>query len=175
MAFICGIGGVSALLGLSPVQLTTEVLMGALMALGASFCYGIGGVYVKKELMECDDELLIYGQQLGAVIVLLPIFLVQAPVTWHVPLNVWLSVVALGVFCTEIAYVIYFSMIRRIGPIKTLSVTFLVPIFGMFWGVVFMHESLSVGNFLGFGLILVGLILLSDRPILRGNNKRDVA
>ncbi len=166
LAFAFGIGGVVALLGWSPLPFTHEVVLAALMSLGASMFYGIGGVYVKKKLMGFDGEVLSFGQQAGAAIVLFPMIFIQPPVSWSVPIGVWLAAITLGVFCTSIAYLIYFSLIRRIGPTKTLSVTFMVPFFGVLWGSIFLNEALSLGTFLGFGLIFISLMLLSEGEVL---------
>ncbi len=166
LAFVFGVGGVVALLGWSPLPFTREVILAAMMSLGASACYGIGGVYVKKKLMGFGGEVLAFGQQAGAAMVLFPMIFIQPPATWSVPIGVWLAVVALGVFCTALAYLVYFSLIRRIGPTKTLSVTFMVPFFGVMWGAIFLHEALSVGTFLGFGLIFISLMLLSEGQVL---------
>lgn len=166
LAFACGIGGVVALLGWSPLPFTKDVVLAACMSLGASMFYGIGGVYVKKQLMGFDGEILSFGQQAGAAIVLFPMIFIQPPVTWSVPFGVWLAVIVLGVVCTSVAYLIYFSLIRRIGPTKTLSVTFMVPFFGVLWGAIFLHEALSVGTFVGFGLILASLMILSEGEMI---------
>lgn len=166
LAFACGIGGVIALLGWSPLPFTHEVVLAAMMSLGASMFYGIGGVYVKKHMMGFDGEVLSFGQQAGAAIVLFPMIFIQPPATWSVPFGVWLAVIVLGVVCTSFAYLIYFSLIRRVGPTKTLSVTFMVPFFGVLWGAIFLHEALSLGTFLGFGLILASLMILSEGEIL---------
>lgn len=174
LAFACGIGGVIALLGWSPLPFTHEVVVAAMMSLGASMFYGIGGVFVKKHMMGFDGEVLSFGQQAGAAIVLFPMIFIQPPVTWSVPFGVWLAVIVLGVVCTSFAYLIYFSLIRRVGPTKTLSVTFMVPFFGVLWGAIFLHEALSLGTFVGFGLILTSLMILSEGEILGVKRKERV-
>ena len=71
----------------------------------------------------------------------------------------WGSALALGILCTGAAYLMYFRLITDVGPVRALSVTFLIPLFGTFWGVVFLNESLTPRFITGGLLIVVGTIL----------------
>jgi drug/metabolite transporter (DMT)-like permease len=66
------------------------------------------------------------------------------------------NVFALAVGSTAIAYLLYFRLIANIGPARALSVTFLIPLFGVLWGYLFLHEPLSINMLLGGSLILGG-------------------
>ncbi len=171
LAAIFGSVGIVILLRSNRFSFTHQEVLAILMALGATLFAGIGSVFMKTNLMEHDREVLAYGQQIGAVFVLFPLIFIQPPVTWHVPLGVWVSVVALGVFCTEIASLIYYSLIQRIGPSKILVVTFMVPFFGILWGVVFLKETLFFGTVFGFGLILLGLMMLYEVQLIQAKSK----
>ena len=72
------------------------------------------------------------------------------------------TIVALAILCTSVAYMLYFSLIASVGPTKTLSVTFLVPVFGLLWGALFLHEPLGLSTLLGFGLILASVLLVTE-------------
>jgi drug/metabolite transporter (DMT)-like permease len=78
-----------------------------------------------------------------------------------------LSVVGLSIFCTAIAYLLYFYLITNVGPAKTLSVTFLIPVFGMLWGSFFLQEELTVGMIVGLLVILGSVFLISDVQLKR--------
>jgi drug/metabolite transporter (DMT)-like permease len=71
----------------------------------------------------------------------------------------------LAVFCTAIAYLFYFYLLANVGPTKTLSVTFLVPVFGVIWGMIFLHEKITIGMLGGLAIILTSIFLLSDVKI----------
>jgi drug/metabolite transporter (DMT)-like permease len=67
---------------------------------------------------------------------------------------------ALALLCTAIAYLIYYPLLKSVGPTRTLSVTFLIPIFGLTWGAIFLHEKVGPGTLVGLLVILssVGLV-----------------
>jgi drug/metabolite transporter (DMT)-like permease len=65
----------------------------------------------------------------------------------------------LAVFCTGIAYILYFRLLSRVGPSKALTVTYLVPVFGVLWGHVFLHEPVTTSMVLGCAVILFGTTL----------------
>ena len=79
------------------------------------------------------------------------------------------ALLALILLSTAVAYLLYFSLLRRIGSTGTASVTFLVPVFGSLWGVLFLHDPFTPGMLLGLALILlsVGFVLRSTarRPV----------
>lgn len=112
------------------------------------------------------------GSQLGATLFLLPFFLytsaTEAPVMWAQPL-IWLCVLAVGFVCTAWAYILYFRLIADIGPLRTMTVTFLIPPFGILWGYLLLNETLSEGFFAGGVLIClaVWLVLSPGRKIVR--------
>jgi drug/metabolite transporter (DMT)-like permease len=69
------------------------------------------------------------------------------------------NVVALAVASTAIAYVIYFRLIADIGPSRALTVTFLIPLFGVLWGYLFLGEAITANMLAGGALILAGTAL----------------
>ena len=66
---------------------------------------------------------------------------------------------ALGVFCTGFAFILYFRLIAQVGVNKAMSVTYLIPFFGVVWGMLFLDEMLSVNMLSGGALILIGVSL----------------
>jgi drug/metabolite transporter (DMT)-like permease len=60
------------------------------------------------------------------------------------------------VVCTGLAYVIFFRLMASVGPSRTVTVTFLIPAFGMFWGAAVLDETISLRMLLGCGVILLG-------------------
>jgi len=108
--------------------------------------------------------------QLGASLFLLP--LVPIFPTQHIPtLPVILAVAALALACTAFAYLIYFQLIKNVGPTRALTVTFLVPPFGVLWGVLLLHEVVTWSTIAGFAIILAGTALVTG--VLRFRREQD--
>ena len=73
--------------------------------------------------------------------------------------------ITLGVLCTGIAYLIYFRLIHDVGPASALTVAFLIPVFGVLWGVVFLNEPITPALILGGLLVIAGTVLTTGfRP-----------
>ncbi|KKJ96152.1 multidrug DMT transporter permease [Stutzerimonas stutzeri] len=169
-----GLGGAALLMRIGPVPFDTELLLGALACLGATACYGFGGFLTRRWINQgegLDSEVVAFGSQLGAALCLLPLFglslLNAPPVNWG-DSTVWLSLLGLGLVCTAFAYILYFRLLADIGPVKTLTVTFLIPPFGVLWGVIFLDEPLSWAYVQGGALIALALwLILRQAPTTR--------
>jgi len=70
-----------------------------------------------------------------------------------------MSVLLLGIICTGVAYIIFFHLIANLGPSRAISVTYLIPTFGLFWGSVFLDEIISSSMIVGCGFVLTGVAL----------------
>jgi len=150
-----GLAGVALLVGLQPEPLTLTTVLAVAACLAAALCYGLGGVYAKKQMQDVPSFALACGSQLSAAIVLtpvLPFVSVPGPVTSWIVFNV----VALAVASTAIAYLIYFRLIADIGPSRALTVTFLIPLFGVLWGYLFLGEAITANMLAGGVLIVAG-------------------
>lgn len=82
----------------------------------------------------------------------------------------WSSVAVLGVLCTGLAYLLYFRLVTDIGPASTLSVTFLIPFFGILWGYLVLGEPIGFNTVIGTILVVSGTMLVtgfSPRSLLR--------
>jgi drug/metabolite transporter (DMT)-like permease len=72
----------------------------------------------------------------------------------------WSNAVALGLLCTALAYVVYFNLLARVGTMRSVTVTYLIPPFGMLWGYLFLGEALSWNMVIGCAVIVVGTALV---------------
>jgi drug/metabolite transporter (DMT)-like permease len=127
-------------------------------ALLASLSYGIGPSFTKRNLAGISPLSIATGSQVAAAIFVLPLAIVAWP--GHPPsLTAWLAATALGVLCTGIAYILYFRLIANVGPTRAISVTFLIPAFGMLWGSLFLSEPVTFGMLAGCAVILFGTAL----------------
>lgn len=126
----------------------------------ATVLYGFGASFAKRYLQGLAPLTVATGSQIGASLVLL----VPACLAWPTTppsAKSWLAVVLLGALCTGIAYILYFRLIRHIGASKATTVTFLIPLFAVLWGGLFLGESVSAVMALGCAVILVGTALAS--------------
>ncbi|KRW67965.1 multidrug DMT transporter permease [Pseudomonas sp. TTU2014-105ASC] len=161
-----GLGGVALLVRIGPIPFDMELLLGALACLGATACYGFGGFLTRRWINQgagLNSEMVAFGSQVGALLCLLPLFALSLlnapPVSWG-DSRVWLSLLGLGLVCTAFAYILYFRLLADIGPVKTLTVTFLIPPFGVLWGVLLLDEPLSWAYVQGGALIVLALWLI---------------
>jgi drug/metabolite transporter (DMT)-like permease len=154
-----GLGGVATLVGLGPVVATPTTIVAALAGLAAALCYAIASAYVRRRSYKVDSAALAGGSNVAAAAVLLPFALAAPPPALPGADALW-AVVALGVLCTGIAYLLYFQLIRDVGPARALTVTFLIPVFGMLWGAAFLGEAITATMLAGATLVLVGTWLI---------------
>ena len=161
-----GLFGVGVLTRAGPVAFDMSLLMGAVACLLATTCYGFAGFLARRWLDQAgglDSRLSALGSMLGATLFLLPLFgysvISQPPASWG-GWSVWLSLLGLGLGCTAFAYIIYFRLLSSIGPVKSMTTTFLIPLFGVLWGALFLDEPLSMAHIYGGMLIALALWLV---------------
>ncbi|MGY2376256.1 DMT family transporter [Pseudomonas sp. SDO524_S393] len=164
-----GLLGVGVLTRAGPVAFDLHLLMGALACLLATTCYGFAGFLARRWLDQqggLDSRLSALGSMLGATLLLLPLFAYNAishpPASWG-GWNVWLSLLGLGLVCTAFAYILYFRLLSAIGPVKSMTVTFMIPPFGVLWGALLLDEPLSMAHLYG-GVLIAGALWLVLRP-----------
>ncbi len=105
---------------------------------------------------------LVAGQHAAAAVVLLPV-VALVPVREAPEVGEWGAVLALGLVCTALAFVLYFRLIAEVGATRTLTVTFLVPVFGVLWGALFLGEELRPAQGVGALVLLAGVRLVVAR------------
>lgn len=137
---------------------SNNVVLPTLAVMTAAMCYGISASYTKIYLGGVSSLVLATGSQVGATLLLLPFGLFLLPD--DIPsTDAILSVITLGILCTGVAYILFFRLIAEIGPTKTISVTYLISVFGIAWGMIFLDETINQWTLLGAGLILSGVSL----------------
>ncbi len=169
---VSGTVGVAVLVGWTPVAVNGIVLLSVGAMLVASFFYALGGTYAKRTFGDAPPLVLAIGQQTAAAALLLPFAAAGLP--GKTPSTaVALSVLALALLCTAVAYLLYFRLIASVGPTKTLTVTYLVPVFGLVFGVLFLGEHVGVGTLVGLGIILSSVVLVTGVGLDRVRPERE--
>ncbi|SFW73527.1 MULTISPECIES: DMT family transporter [Pseudomonas] len=168
-----GLLGVGILTRAGPVAFDLQLLMGALACLLATTCYGFAGFLTRRWLDHqggLDSRLSALGSMFGATVFLLPLFgysvISQPPASWG-GWSVWLSLLGLGLVCTALAYILYFRLLSSIGPVKSMTVTFLIPPFGVLWGALLLDEPLGMAHLYGGVLIAAALWLVLKPGVVK--------
>jgi drug/metabolite transporter (DMT)-like permease len=166
-----GFGGVVLLVGgqasFKPNASGVAPVWAVLACLLATTCYAFSASFTKKHLPSMPPLVAATGSQIGATLAL------ALPALWfrpdHMPsIPAWGALLALGVVCTGIAYVVYFRLIERAGPARALTVTFLIPVFAIVYGVLLLGEQITPWM-LGCGaVVLLGTALSSGLVKLPG-------
>ena len=121
----------------------------------ATLCYGLAANYAKKRLAGVPPLALAAGSQLSATAFLA----IPAIVWWPAVMpshSAWITAALLAIACTGVAYVLYFRLIAHVGPANAIAVTFLIPVFAVVWGWIFLDEGLTPQMVIGCAVILVG-------------------
>lgn len=129
-------------------------------ALGACAGYGLTGVLVRRWGQGVPSRGVAAGQQLAAAVVLAPLLL-AAPLPAPPSAIVVGNVLAVALLASAVAFLIYFRLIADVGATRALTVTFLIPPFGVLWGTLFLGEALPAGMLAGGVLIVAGTILVT--------------
>jgi len=159
LGLVLGTAGVALLVGFDDVSSRPGAALAVAAALAAALCYGIASLYAKSA-RSVDPFANAHGTMWAAALFVLPALpFFPAPAT-PTP-GVWAAVLALGVVCSGIAYLIYFKLIEDVGPTSALTVTFLNPVFGILWGALFLGETVGWHTLAGSGIVLVGTALVT--------------
>jgi drug/metabolite transporter (DMT)-like permease len=132
--------------------------LAALAATCAALLYGIAANFTKRYLTGVDSLTIATGSMIGGSLALIPFAIATWPAAAVSP-HAWGAVLSLGVACTGIAYLIFFHLIAVAGPARAITVTFVIPVFGILWGALFLNERVDAGMLEGCAIVLVGTAL----------------
>jgi drug/metabolite transporter (DMT)-like permease len=154
---------VGLVIGVAGVALVTQPgageVIAMLAALAAAFCYGLAGAYMKRWASAVPSRGMAVGTQLAAGVLLIPFIAASPPAMAPTPVVV-ASMLALGLVCGAVAYLLYFRLIADIGATGALTVTYLIPVFGVLWGALFLGEALSAPMLAGGALVILGTVFV---------------
>ncbi len=158
-----GLLGVLALMGTDVTDLTRASTQGELAVIVATACYAVATIFARKYLHGPEPAVLATGQlATGFIFTLPPILLTVRPGPAAPSFPALASVVALGLLGSGVAYLIYYWLLRRINATQMSLVTYLLPVTAVFWGAALLGESLGADDFLGLGLIVVGIMVVME-------------
>jgi drug/metabolite transporter (DMT)-like permease len=160
--FALGIAGVALLVNLGPVELNVKTVAAAVAGVAGAAFWGWAGVIIKQRSGNQPPMGLAAGSIAWAAVIMAPAW-VDAPPPQAWTLQATAALVACGALCSGLAYLPFFTLIRDIGPTRTLSVGLLVPVLGMFWGWLFLGETVTLAMLGGTALVLAALGLVMRR------------
>jgi drug/metabolite transporter (DMT)-like permease len=160
--FALGIAGVALIVNLGPVVLDARTLLGTLAAVAGTALWGWAGVMIKQRTGRMPPMGLAAGSIAYAAVMMAPLWAsMPSASTWT--LEAFGALVALGMLCSGIAYLPFFTLIRDIGPSRTLTVGLAVPVLGVAWGWLLLDEVVTAPMVLGAALVLAALALVLKR------------
>lgn len=158
---LVGIVGVGLLLGVD-LGHSSEALGGGLMVVLASVGYAIGGFALKRYFTGFQPLALVAGTMSASALLTLPLMLMDVPDS--VGLDTIGAMSALGLGGTGLAFVIYYTLNREIGPTRTSLVAYVAPVFAVIYGVWLLDEEFGLTTALGIVLIVGGSWLAARAP-----------
>ncbi len=162
LGIVLGLAGVGLVSGLSGEAATGTTLLAIAACIAATAFYGLAGVYIKKWSNAIEPKAVAAGSQLILGLLLLPA-LWLAPPPGRITMGIVASVLAFALFCSAIAYLIYYRLVASAGPTKALMVTFLMPVFGFVWGALLLGERITAGMIGGTLVIVAGMYLIAGK------------
>ncbi|MEY3677484.1 MAG: hypothetical protein RL351_711 [Actinomycetota bacterium] len=159
-----GLLGVFVVLGIwNGFGANEPLAIGALIL--AVICYGIGSPFLRKyvEPLKIKPEAAVFGQVSTSAITLLPFYLfgglTAGPITFHAVA----AMLALGVFGTGLAYVMYYKLLAQVGSAIGSAVTYISPIVGVILGILLLGETISWNEPVGAAIVLLGAAVAQGR------------
>ncbi len=155
-----GFAGVALIVGLGPVEPSVGVYVAALACVTASACYGVSTPLMKRALSRMQPLQIAAGLHALSFLMLIPGAAWSWPQAQFTPMAL-LAVVIMGVVTSGIAYWMHIRILAHVSSVAAMSPTFMIPVFGVIWGHVFLGEQLSTGIFAGGALVLLASALIT--------------
>jgi drug/metabolite transporter (DMT)-like permease len=155
LGLMIGLVGVGVLVGFdissSNFGAIAEVIVVAI-------CYATGPYIINRKLSDLPSLGVIASSLLLAALAYAPAAIIQLPHVWPSG-RVIAAVLTLGVVCTALAFLLFFALIREIGPVRATVITYVNPAVAVALGVLLLNERLTGAIAVGFALILSGSVL----------------
>ena len=159
---LVGFAGVAVLVGFDPAATAGSDLAGALALVGSTVSYACGAVYARRHVRGLRPMIPALFQVAFALVIAGAIALaVDRPWTLHVEPQALFAVLWLGFLGSGLAYLIFFRLLARRGAAGTSLVAYLLPVFGVALGAIFLREPVDARLLTGLALIVGGIALVN--------------
>jgi drug/metabolite transporter (DMT)-like permease len=160
--FALGIAGVALIVNLGPVALEARTVLATLVGVLGAALWGWAGIVIKQRSGHMPPMGLAAGSITFAALLMTPFWAqMPPPASWTA--EACLALLALGALCSGVAYLPFFTLVRDIGPSRTLTVGLAIPVLGVLWGWLFLDEKITLGMLAGTALVMVALALVLRR------------
>ncbi len=162
---LCGLilGFIGVVILVNPDSSSTSIISAIFCLMGAA-CYSFSTVFIQKNSAKTNKLVLIGWSIIFSVFLMIPATLFYLPS--QIPsYNAFLSVIWLGGMSTGLAFLGYVRLIEKIGAVKTSTVAYFLPIFGIIWGNLFLDEIITTSVIFGCATILIGVFLATSKKI----------
>ena len=160
MGVFIGLFGIVVLANPDNVYISTKA---TIFCLSAAFCYALSANYIQKFAYKTNTIVLIGWSLVLASFFLLPLTIYSICLKNYHQIMLIFSILWLGVISTGIAFLGYVRLIEKVGAVKTATVAYFIPVFGVIWGYVFLGEPITLQILIGMMLILTGIIFTNKR------------
>ena len=157
------VGFLGIIILVNPANSSTTLLSSFYALLGAS-CYALCGVFIQKYLEDINKFVLIGWSLAFGSIVLMPLAIFNIPESVPSKATI-LSVLWLGCISTGLAFIGYVRLIEKIGAVRTSTVAYLLPVFGIIWGYLFLGETITLNIVIGCIMVLVGIFFATNKKV----------
>lgn len=159
VGFALGLAGIALIVKLGPVEVTPQIVAAAAAGMVGAALWGWAGVVIRQRTGRVGPINLAAGSVVFTALILSPTLAGLPPVATWTPSAV-AAMVALGALVSGVAYLPFFTLVRDIGPTRTLTVGLAVPVLGIFWGWLLLGEVVTLPMLSGAALVLVALSLV---------------
>jgi drug/metabolite transporter (DMT)-like permease len=156
----CGLVGVSLIVSLGPIEPSPMIILAALACVGASACYGCSTPLMKRALGRMQPLQMAAGIHLLALVMMFPAAAWSLPQAKFTPAAL-AAVLVMGMLTSGIAYWLHLRIMVHVSAAAATSPQFLIPVFGVAWGHLFLGEPLGAGIYTGGALVLLASALVT--------------
>lgn len=157
IGLLLGVLGVAVLVGLAPLALNGSVFVAAACGLVGAAFYATAGHLTPHWFPGVPPYALAFASLVPSTVALLPLAALNVPTAQMFSPSVVMAILFLGLVTTGFAYFLYFRVLEQLGPVRTSTVSFLIPVFALLWGWLFLGEPITAANVLGGAMVLLGV------------------
>ena len=156
---LVGFSGIAVLVGRDALAGTTDAVVAQLMLIGVSVSYALSSL-MTRWVRAPSSTGLSAAILLTSMIYMVPLAFLMAPLPATAPgWSTWGALLLLGLLPTGLAQAVRVSLIRSVGAVFASQVSYLVPVFGVFWGWLLLAEEPELAAYLALTLVLLGLAI----------------
>lgn len=137
-----------------------------LAAIGAALCYGFASQYIKSTLSDLSSKSITLGNLACSTLILTPFIFFDFPEQWP-STRATLCAIALAVLSTAVAFLLLFELLSRTGATAIATVTYIIPVFGILFGSLFLGEVITRRMLIGMLVAFVGAALVTQLIVFR--------